>query len=98
MGMKKLEKSFVKKGFKYTQVERKGNIAIYKQESAKIKDSKPNYEVIQIKSHNGYEIGGSKIAAAEVYPGSTQWGILGWTHLDLASAEKRFKKLVRELN
>jgi len=96
--MKKLEKSFVKKGFKYTQVERKGNIAIYKQESAKIKDSKPNYEVIQIKSHNGYEIGGSKIAAAEVYPGSTQWGILGWTHLDLASAEKRFKKLVRELN
>ena len=98
MSMKKLEKSFVKKGFKYTQVERKGNIAIYKQESAKIKDSKPNYEVIQIKSHNGYEIGGSKIAAAEVYPGSTQWGILGWTHLDLASAEKRFKKLVRELN
>ena len=96
--MKKLEKMFVKKGFKYTLVERKGNVAIYKQESAKIKDSKPNYEVIQIKSHNGYEIGGSKIAAAEVYPGSTQWGILGWTHLDLVSAEKRFKKLIRGLN
>ena len=96
--MKKLEKTFVKKGFKYTQVERKGEFAIYKQESAKIKDSKANYEVVQIKSHNGYEIGGSKIAPAEVYPGSTQWGILGWTHLDLPSAEKRFKKLIRGSN
>ena len=28
--MKKLEKTFVKKGFKYTQVERKGEFAIYK--------------------------------------------------------------------
>jgi len=96
--MKKLEKVFTKKGFKYTQVERKGNVAIYKQESISVTDPKPNYEVVQIKSHNGYEIGGSKIAAAEVYPGSTQWGILGWTHLDLSSAEKRFKRLIRGLN
>jgi len=96
--MKKLETEFIKKGFKYTQVTRKGNVAIYKQENARIENSKANYEVVQIKSHNGYEIGGSKIAAAEVYPGSTQWGLLGWTHLDLPSAEKRFKKLIRGLN
>ena len=95
--MKKLEKEFTKKGFKFTQVARKGNAAIYKQVNAKLKDSKPNYEVIQIKSHNGYEIGGSKIAAAEVYPGSTQWGLLGWTYQDLPTAEKRFKKLIRGL-
>lgn len=96
--MKKLEKEFVKKGFKYTQVTRKGNIAMYKQESTSIKNPKPAYEVVQIKSHNGYEIGGSKIAAAEVYPGSTQWGLLGWTYQDLPTAEKRFKKLIRGLN
>lgn len=96
--MKKLEKEFIKKGFKFTQIERKGNIAIYKQESLKVEKPKANYEVVQIKSHNGYEIGGSKIAAAEVYPGSSQWGLLGWTHLDLSSAEKRFKKLIRGLN
>lgn len=98
MGMKKLEKIFSKKGFKYTQIERKGNVAIYKQECLKVKNPKANYEVVQIKSHNGYEIGGSKIAPAEVYPGTTQWGLLGWTHLDLPSAEKRFKKLIRGLN
>lgn len=96
--MKKLEKVFTKKGFKYTQVERKGNVAIYKQENSKVKNPKSNYEVVQIKSHNGYEIGGSKIAAAEVYPGTSQWGMLGWTHLDLPSAEKRFKRLIRGLN
>jgi hypothetical protein len=96
--MKKLEKEFTKKGFKYTQVTRKGNAAIYKQVNAKLKDPKATYEVIQIKSHNGYEIGGSKIAAAEVYPGSTQWGLLGWTYLDLPTAEKRFKMLIRGLN
>jgi len=96
--MKKLEKEFVKKGFKYTLVTRKGDIAIYKQVNAKLKDPKSNYEVVQIKSHNGYEIGGSKIAAAEVYPGSTQWGLLGWTYQDLPAAEMRFKKLIRGSN
>jgi len=93
--MKKLEVTFSKKGFKYTQVVRKGSHAIYQQENAKIKNSSKRYEVVEIKSHNGYEIGGSKIAAAEVYPGSTQWGILGWTHLDLDSAKERFNKLVK---
>ena len=93
--MKKLEVTFSKKGFKYTQVVRKGSHAIYEQENANIKNPSKRYEVVEIKSHNGYEIGGSKIAAAEVYPGSTQWGILGWTHLDLDSAEKRFNKLVK---
>lgn len=93
--MKKLEVSFNKKGFKYTQVVRKGSHAIYEQENANIKNPSKRYEVVEIKAHNGYEIGGSKIAAAEVYPGSTQWGILGWTYLDLDSAKKRFNKLVK---
>jgi len=96
--MKKLEKEFTKKGFKYTLVTRKGDVAIYEQVNAKLKDSKSNYEVVQIKSHNGYEIGGSKIVAAEVYPGSSQWGLLGWTYQDLPAAEKRFKRLIRGLN
>jgi hypothetical protein len=93
--MKKLEVTFSKKGFNYSQVTRKGNFAIYKQENVKVKNGSKNYEVVEIKSHNGYEIGGSKIAAAEVYPGSSQWGLLGWTYSDLKSAENRFNKLVK---
>lgn len=93
--MKKLEISFNKKGFKYTQVVRKGNHAIYQQENVNVQKPSKYYEVVEIKSHNGYEIGGQKIAAAEVYPGSSQWGLLGWTYSDLKSAEKRFNKLVK---
>ena len=93
--MKKLETTFTKKGFKYTQVTRKGNFAIYKQENVKVKKPVPHYEVVEIKSHNGYEIGGSKIVPAEVYPGSTQWGLLGWTYSDLDSAKERFNKLIK---
>jgi hypothetical protein len=93
--MKKLETTFVKKGFKYTQVARKGNFAIYQQENVKVKSPTKRYEVVEIKSHNGYEIGGQTIKPAEVYPGSTQWGLLGWTHLDLDSAKKRFNNLVK---
>jgi hypothetical protein len=93
--MKKLETKFSKKGFNYTQVTRKGSFAIYQQQNNKIKNSSKNYEVVEIKSHNGYEIGGSKIAAAEVYPGSSQWGLLGWTYSDLKSAENRFNKLLK---
>ena len=93
--MKKLETKFNKKGFNYKQVIRKEEFAIYEQTNAKIKNPSKSYEVVQIKSHNGYEIGGQKIAAAEVYPGSTQWGLLGWTYIDLESAEKRFNKLVK---
>jgi hypothetical protein len=93
--MKKLETKFTKKGFNYTQVTRKGNFAIYEQTNCKVQNPTKRYEVVEIKSHNGYEIGGQKIAPAEVYPGSTQWGLLGWTHLDLDSAKKRFNQLVK---
>ena len=40
--MKKLEKVFTKKGFKFTQVDRKGNFAIYKQEDLKLANPKSN--------------------------------------------------------
>jgi len=93
--MKKLEKKFTKKGFVYTQINRIGNFALYKQELQNIKTFNPKYEVVHIKSHNGYELGGVKIPAAEVYPSSTQWGALGWTFTELSLAEKRFKKLTR---
>lgn len=94
--MKKLEKEFIKKGFKYTQIKRRGSVAIFKQENIKVKKPLARYEVVQIKSHKGYVIGGSKIAAAEVYPGSTQWGLLGWTYIHLTSAEKRYKQLIND--
>ena len=91
--MRKLEKEITKKGFIYKQLKRVGNKAIYSQKRDDKDATRINYEVIVIKSHDGYEIAGNKIPAGEVYPSSTQWGVLGWTFVDLQDAENKFKKL-----
>jgi NADH:ubiquinone oxidoreductase subunit D len=36
---------------------------------------------------------GTIIPAGEAYPGTSQWGIAGWTCRDLKSAERKFKSL-----
>ena len=91
--MKKLEKTFTKKGFIYKQLKRVGNKAIYTQKRDDSQSVVTRYEVIVIKSHDGYEIAGNKRPAGEVYPSSTQWGTQGWTFVDLQDAENKFKKL-----
>ena len=89
--MKILPKKFDKKGFTYKQIKRDGMKAIYEQSKAGQKSI--SFEVIKIGKHDGYDLGASHIDPAETYPGSSQWGISGWTHLNLQSAEARFKKL-----
>lgn len=89
--MKILEKSFTRKKFQYDQLCRKGNLAIYTQKH--LESEGLTYEVIIIKSHNGYEIAGTKIEPSEVYPSDTQWGILGWTCQTLEAAQNKMKKL-----
>jgi hypothetical protein len=91
--MKKLEKKFTNKGFSFKQIIREGDIAIYEQKLLDAEKPTPRYEVIIIKSHNGYEINGTKFPPSEMYPSSTQWGKNGWTCLDMESAQKRFKKV-----
>jgi len=89
--MKTIPKTFNKKGFNYKQIKRDGMKAIFEQ-SKKGQDS-VSFEVVKISKHNGYELGGQKIPPGEAYPGTSQWGIAGWTFQDLKSAEGRFKKL-----
>lgn len=89
--MKTLPKLIQNKGFTLKQLKRVGDKAIYEQ-TKKGQISK-SYEVIRIGRHNGYELGGQKIAPAETYPGSSQWGNNGWTFTTLDAAEKKFKSL-----
>lgn len=89
--MKKLEKTFNKKGFTYTEITREGNKAIYRQDK---KDyTSTSFEVVKIGSHNGYELNGTKIAASETYPSTSLWGIQGWTYQTLDEAKKKFKRI-----
>lgn len=89
--MKTIPKMFSKKGFNYKQVKREGMKAIFEQ-SKKGQDG-ISFEVVKINKHNGYELGGQKIPAGEAYPGTSQWGIAGWTYQNIKDAEVKYKKL-----
>ena len=89
---KPIPSTFTKKGFTYRQVKRQGDIAIFEQTR---KDSTlQNFEVVKIGRHNGYTMGGSYIEPSETYPGSSLWGIMGWTCTDLDTANNRFDNLL----
>ena len=90
--MKKIESVFIKAGFRHEQVKRNGRVAIFKRSQLGLDRS--HYEVVQIGSHNGYNLGTSYIEAAETYPGSSLWGIQGWTHATLECANKHYDKLI----
>lgn len=82
---------FKKKGFNYRQLRREGMKAIYEQ-------TRPgscihNYEVVKLGRHNGYVMGGVSIEPAETYPGSSLWGITGWTCQSIDKAIERYNQL-----
>ena len=88
---KTIPTSFKKKGFTYNQLKREGARAIFEQTRAG--SNICNYEVVKIGKHNGYLMGGVTIAPAETYPGSSLWGITGWTCTSLEEATKRYEGL-----
>jgi len=89
--MKLIPDEFTSKGFIYTKVKREGDKAIYKQSHKE--GNNLRYEVVLITRHNGYQLGSAFIEPSEVYPGSSLWGIRGWTCVSLEDAEKRYKNL-----
>jgi len=82
---------FKKKGFDYKQVRRDGMKAIYEQ--TRSGTELKNYEVVKLGRHNGYVMGGVSIDPAETYPGSSLWGITGWTCTSMDDALTRYNKL-----
>ena len=93
ISMKKIEKVFVKANFRHELVKRKKDVAVYKR--SQLGYNHHHYEVVKISKHNGYNMGGAYIEAAETYPGNSLWGIQGWTCTTLEQAEKHFQKLLK---
>lgn len=92
--MKKLDINFESKGFKFKQIHREKNYAIYERQydTSDIK----HYEVIRIQSHNGYEIFGKKIPPSECYPTSNSWGTNGFTCVSRQAAYDRLDRIMKE--
>lgn len=88
---KVIPSEFKKKGFNYKQVRRDGMKAIFEQTRAGTEMK--NYEVVRLGRHNGYVMGGVSIEPAETYPGSSLWGITGWTCQSIDSALIRYNQL-----
>jgi hypothetical protein len=88
---KTIPTQFKKKGFVYTQLKREGKRAIFQQ--TREGSSLNVYEVVKIGRHNGYVMGGMSIEPAETYPGSSLWGITGWTCCSIDEALKRYEGL-----
>lgn len=91
-----LKTNFSKNSFDHKQIKRIGNIALY--ERQKTGTRKPHYEVIRIRNHNGFVIPGTneKAPPAEYYPSAEKWGVDGFTHNDLNSAEIKFAEWIKE--
>ena len=96
--MKILEESFTSRGFKFQQVKRDGDVAIYKKQLDSPESDNHHYEVIAIKKHNGYEIAGVKMPPAEMYPSDSQWGDWGYTCNTIEDANKRFDFLQKKFS
>ncbi len=77
-GVVPLSKKIRKQGFTFTQVLRRGNVAIYEQ--MKPGWAKPGYEVIIIRVGKGHYLSDQKDSLMERYPTNNEWGKYGWTH------------------
>jgi len=81
--MKILSTEITKKGFTYRQICRQNNVAVYSQHLKGQSGEPMSYEVIVIKQHGEYTLGGVTIEAGESYPGDEQFGRLGWSYSSL---------------
>lgn len=89
-----LRTSFRSKGFDYELKHREGDVALFEQSKEGL--SRSWYEVVIVQRHKEYEIGGTKVEAAETMPSTSQWGRLGWTFRDPTKAQSRFDELVKQ--
>ena len=90
---KPLKTHFRSKGFDYVQRDRKGDVALFEQSKEGL--SRSYFEVVIVQRHGDYEIGGTKVEAAETMPSTSQWGRLGWTFRNAKEARSRFDELVK---
>lgn len=91
--MKPLPQTFTANGFVHEQLVREGNYAIYRR--FKQGGGQEHFEVVRIRSHNGFKIPGTNKVAlpAETYPGNEKWGVDGFMCPTIELARAKFDEL-----
>ena len=95
-----LKTEWERKGFKYKQIKRVDDFAIFEQTKTD-KTTAHNeelkwFEVIVVTRHNGFTIAKVYMPPAEQYPSSAQWGFRGWTYNNLDDAKIRLNQLITQ--
>lgn len=88
--MKPLSTDFTRGAFRYRQVERIGDLAIYHQTE---EGAHRAYEVVKVRQKPERSIMGRTLEASEVYPCSEDWGTYGWTCPTLERARAKLYEL-----
>ena len=91
---KPLPKEFRHDGFKYRQIAREQDAAIYEQTWTGCLNPSVCYEVIRIRRREGFQIGARFVEPAEVYPKSEAWGLDGWTVLNKEAAFLKLREII----
>jgi hypothetical protein len=82
-------------GFRYRQVKREGNVAIFAQSKG---GAVLSYEVVVVRvKPGGVAPSGTVFPTREAYPSTAEWGQFAWTCMTLERAEARFAGLVQEM-
>ena len=92
--MKTIPETFSKNGWRFRQIERVGQWAIFERRSFRA-NSSAHYEVVKIRAHDGFMIPGTETMAepAECYPSTSTWGRDGFTLPNIDAARVKFQQL-----
>ena len=85
-----LRKEFCRNGFRYRQIAREGDVAIYEQRWTGCTEPSVCYEVIRIRRREGFQISERLIEPYEVYPTGGAWDVDGFTFTDRNKAWDKF--------
>ena len=92
-----LRKEFCRNRFRYRQIAREGDIALYEQRWAGCPDAAVGFEVVRVRRRDGFQISEKLIEPYEVYPNSDGWGVDGFTLTDRNKAwDKLFEISLEE--
>lgn len=94
---KELSKIIDRHQHRYTQVFRKGRIALYKQEYrpySGFENISTHYEVIIIRLVKADDFLGTE--AREVYPSTIDWGVKGWSFIRYEDATTKVGQLIMQ--
>ncbi|WP_269526349.1 hypothetical protein [Coraliomargarita parva] len=93
--------TYIEKGnFTFTQIKRKGDVAIYARcRRRPVKSGPLSYEVIKITRALQKHVLGKRVLREkgdEIYPWSEKWGSGALTCTSLEAAERRFRQILEE--